>query len=207
MAREKRVSPSANAFWTIILIVALAVGAYFLFLAPQPPKFVSTLPFIKPDAGAARAAQVSLLAAEYDPRSLEYFDQNYSFSLRYLQGYLADLDPFPSVRVRFSAYHPPYSAEIIDVRVVESGELSDVKIGEAAAEENASLASYPQDGRTVYVLSMAMQNPVDGNERIFIRQAYLQCPSNWVVLVAAISEPLVPDLDLVDYMISTMRCQ
>ncbi len=204
---QKRASPAANVLLTILLLVAVAVVVYYAYFAPQPPKVISQIPFLRPNETAVRDAAAAKLDEKYRLNTLEYYDQNYSFSIRYPIGYNAIVDPTLDVRLRFSAYYPPFSAEIFDVRVIDKDVLDAEKIRASAVEANTTATTYIQDGKGLHVVSMRQQNPVDENDVIFVKQAYYECPNYWLVFVAAVSAPLAPDLELADYMVSTMRCQ
>ncbi|MFH1199785.1 MAG: hypothetical protein V1708_01835 [Candidatus Micrarchaeota archaeon] len=204
--QAKRVSSASNVIIAVMLVAGAAVLAYYAFLAPQQPKVLEQTPLFRPNATALRQAEVARLESKYFIKTIEYFDQNDSFSIRYPIGYSAQLDPTLDIRLRFSAYYAPYSSEIFDVRVIDADQLNAQKIIDSAVSANTTADSFLQDGKDLFIVNLALANPVDANDTVFVKQAYYHCPDYWLVYVAGISAPLAPDLELADYMVSTMRC-
>ncbi len=94
----------------------------------------------------------------------------------------------------------------MDVRVFEPSAMDSELIQSSAAKANTTAVKYIQNGNSLYEYSFKQANFANENESILIRQAFYQCPDHWLAFVAAFSEPLAPDLELADYMISTLEC-
>ncbi len=201
---KKKTSP----FWNVALAVfVLAVFSYFAYsFYTAPEKLVSKIPLPAKDPDVQRSEFLAGLEAKYGSNTLAYYDQQYGFKMKYPIGYVATVDPILGIRLRISAFYPPFSSEIMDVRVVNANELSAQGIRASASLENVSVAEYTQKGHSIYLVSLRQPDPVEENQQVFIRQAYLQCPNYWLVFVGAFSEPLVPDLELADYLIASMEC-
>lgn len=204
MPLRKKTSPFWNVALVLVLVLAFAYLAYLTYA--KPSKVAAALPIPTVSAQEQHDALVSGFHDKYYAKTMAYVDPDYGFKMRYPIGYAADVDPVPGVRLRFSAFYPPLSSEILDVRVLNASDLDAQSVRDSAAQANATALELEQNGRPLFLVNLQQPDPSDGNQSVTVREAFYACPDKWLVFTAALSEPLAPDAELADYMISTMEC-
>lgn len=195
-------------FIIAIIIAIFAVSIYFIYR-----ERASSTPVVLfgKSSTQQKAELMQALSAKYEPKTLQYIDQSYGYKIRFPIGYDAIMNPFPEIHQRFAAFYPPYSMELIDVRIIPDGELSESDLSAAAAEAKTPLTREVINGNPAYLLNSQELSLIDENETIYIKQAFFGCEyangsKYWLSLTAGISEALAPDLELVEYMIRTVEC-
>lgn len=210
MATKKKSGPGINLF-LILIIFGVFVGAgYFLYQEGQKNPGGQIVIGGKSKEQTSRE-YMEALTAKYGEKTIQYIDTTYGYKIRFPIGYEAKIDPFPDIHQRFVAYYPPYSIELYDIRILKPSELSESDILDGAKEGKIPLVQEKIAGKTAYLINSKEQNLINENETIYLRQAFFNCQTPqgkayWLSFTAGISEALVGDVEVADYMIRTIEC-
>ncbi len=139
---------------------------------------------------------------------LAYTDAQYGFSLKYPVGYAIVFQPDLFVQVRVIALQYASSAEVYDVSVFEAQDAERAFIDAKNALEGKLLEEKQLtiNGRKAFLLNSLVENPVDGDEKLFARQAFYDCGTYTALFTGIIPLGLSDDLGLADYMIYEFKC-
>ncbi|MBU1197537.1 hypothetical protein KJ765_03410 [Candidatus Micrarchaeota archaeon] len=204
MPLKHKTSAFLNVFLVVVLVIVFGYFAYSLYTAPQ--QLVERIPVATESVQEMRLEQLPKLDEKYASKTISYYDPDYGYRIRYPVGYSIQLEPAFTIRLRIAAFYPPFSSEIMDLRILRPDELTPQLIRASATSEGVVLTEYEQRGRKLYMTTIENDELAVDGQTIFVREAFYECPSYWIVFTAAISEPLAPDLELADYMISTLEC-
>ncbi len=209
-APRKIPSPGWNLLLVFLMLALFAYAIYALYSERNTPVNKQIVIFGK-SAGEQRIARLEALSRIYDEQTIEYRDPAYGYAVRYPIGYIAVMNPYPGIHQRFAAMYPPYEMELFEIRIVEKDSFTPSSLQAAAAEEKLSFRKETINGRNAFLLESEEQNPVDENQTIYIRQAFYQCigpekKEYWLSFSAAITEALVADLELTEYMVWNLKC-
>ncbi|MFH0971526.1 MAG: hypothetical protein V1835_03075 [Candidatus Micrarchaeota archaeon] len=210
MAAKKNANPGFNLFLILVVIALFIVSLYFIYSSRNQPEVKPVVIFGKSQT-QQKADLMAALKAKYDSKTIEYYDQDYGFKVRYPIGYDAVKEPFPGFTVRFVTYYPPFSVEIYDVRVVNDTELSENVIYSEMKKVDVAVSKETINGRMAYLSNTQDINPANENQTIYLKQAFYDCKTTagkpyWISFTAALTEELSPDLELAEYMIRTLEC-
>lgn len=199
--------------WLMAIIVLAGVAYALIAWYPGTPVQVkNAVGVLSP--GQQRAQEFSSVHAG---TLLTFTDPLYGYSLRYPQGYLAQLDPEPGVRLRFIADTPLASSEVIDFGVSNATDGKadfDSAAGNYTAQELEFAGTDVINGRTASLLGATITSDYT-NETLFIRQSFIPCPATtaqpgvgdyWVEETAVVPEALAGDIPLAEYMAYSLTC-
>ncbi len=206
----RKTSPGASLFLLAVIIAAFFVALYFLYSESFEGASLPATIFSK-SPQQTKAEYLKAITEKYESKTIQYNDRYYEYKLRYPIGYDARMEPFPGIHQRFAAYYPPFSIELMDVRIVSRGELSEGDIIDSAEELETKLEQTKINGNTVYLMNLREDSLINENETVFVKQAFYDCTNStggtyWLSFTAGLSEALAPDLELVDYMINSVEC-
>lgn len=190
-----------------VVLVALVVVWYTYFGGEEQIKKIISLP------EESKKADVTEFEKKHTEDLITYLDQLYGFNVKYPIGYEAEYMPDFDVYLRFSAHSLWQASEIIDIRVSNS---TSAKQGfeEGLKEFNESEVLEKKiikaNGRTAYVIKAKKQFEED-MEYLYLTEAFFECESPEkeayaLALIAVIPEGLLPDQELVDYMVYSLKC-
>ncbi|MBI5225571.1 hypothetical protein HY989_06910 [Candidatus Micrarchaeota archaeon] len=207
---SSRHSPGFNLFLILVIISLFIVAMYFLYTEKNRPLSKQVVLLGKSKDQLA-ADYLKALETKYADKTILYEDPVFGYKLRYPIGYDAVVAPYPDIHQRFAAYYPPFSMELIDIRLLKSSEITEKDIQESAKELKTTYLKETINGNTVYLFSSREQSIIDENDSIFVKQAFFSCKDiagkpYWLSFTGGVSEALAPDLDLVEYMIRTLKC-
>ncbi|MFH1751086.1 MAG: hypothetical protein ABH863_05380 [Candidatus Micrarchaeota archaeon] len=210
MARRSN-QAAFNLFLIAAIIALFGVGIYLLMQAQKGPTSIVPAKLIVKNPEKDKQAYLDAINAKYEPGTLQYEDRMYGYKLRYPIGYDAVLEPFPGIHQRFAAFYPPFSMELIDIRILTPADLTVNGVLDAAKEFNAPVNTQTINGKQAYLISTKLPSLTDDLEDTYIRQAFFQCKNStgfqyWLSYTAGISEALSADLELADYMIYSIEC-
>lgn len=208
---KKRVSAGFNLFMVAVVVAMFAVSIYFLYLAQKGPTVIIPTSIFKKTPEVEKREMLESMEKKYSGKFIGYEDAVYGYKLKYPIGYDARIDPFYDIHQRFVAYYPPFSIELMDIRILNPGEASEAEIKGLANSLNTPLNTQTINGKTAYTFTASQPSLSEDNESVYIRQAFFRCANSsgynyWLSYTAAISEQLSPDLEVAEYMIQSIQC-
>ena len=206
----------------IPIVVLIGVFAYLIYNTyTETQKSGLTTEFRNPLEKPKTPTEIRLenfknLEKKYNDKTIEYYDQDYGFSMRYPIGYGVAEQPFAEVEVRFGAFYPPFDYEWIDVRPLNesyytSGAIEST-LAELAGKENIGWhKEQGANGASNYFSSFKQAEVIADNETVYTRMAFYGCKDlfgkpYWLSIISAVSQNLAPDLEVVEYMEGTVTC-
>ncbi len=134
---------------------------------------------------------------------LTYRDSQYNFSLKYPIGYAIVFQPDLFIQVRVIALQYASAAEVYDVSVFEAQDTARAFTDAKNALEGKLLEEKQLtiNGRKAFLLNSLVENPAEGDEKLFARQAFYDCGAYTAVFTGVVPLSLSDDLGLADYMI------
>ncbi len=162
-------------------------------------------------------AAITEFARTFGEQMLSYTDVLYGFTIQYPIGYYAVVDPEAGVRLRFAAFAPGSSAEFLDFLVLNDSSTDaslefEKALKDYSSEELLRTRSLLAGTKNVSVIEGVIYNPLTGG-KLFSTQAFFDCvtpaPESVpfvLVLNAVIPQEFAQDKDLVDYVVSTVKC-
>ena len=197
------------------VLLLLLVVFLFLFVFYQNvykrEAVITRAPLTVDQILGTREETIAGLDDKYAGKTIEYYDQDFGFSILYPIGYSAVQEPAPGIKARFSAYSVPFQAEIFDVRLLNYSDITAGDIRNAAKESKATVLEGKQNARPFYAYTAFEESAISENETLLVRQAFLECRDlddkpYWLSFTAAFTSALTPDLELAEYMISSVKC-
>ncbi|MFH1257431.1 MAG: hypothetical protein ABIG96_06315 [Candidatus Micrarchaeota archaeon] len=209
MAAKQKTSADFSLFLLLVVVALAVVGIYFIYQArTTTPSNQYVILGKKP--AEMRADLDAAFKQKYESKTIDYYDQTYGFSLRYPIGYSAVRDIPPDIYLRFAAYGTNLDAEVEDILILQKSEIDEKTILSDANYAGAKIRQETINGNPAIIVDFKNESTIIEGQSVFIKIAFISCSKGekpyWLVFRGGVTQALSPDLELMEYMIRTVKC-